>query len=65
MLENVMLLYQSPDSSQVNNSSERLWQWPKCKIANEIFPNLEALKATLNCLFLSKLKEFFVSLIRR
>ena len=64
MPDNVMLLYQPPYSPQVN-PSERLWQWSKGEIANEIFPNLEALKATLNCLFLSKPKKFFASLTHR
>jgi transposase len=62
--DNVMLLYQPPYSPQVN-SSERLWQWSKNEIANEIFPSLEALKATLNRLFLSKPKAFFASLTHR
>jgi len=64
MPDNVMLLYQPPYSPQVN-SSERLWQWSKGEIANEIFPNLAALKATLNRLFLSKPKAFFASLTHR
>jgi hypothetical protein len=42
-----------------------LWQWSKGEIANEIFPNLEALKATLSRLFLSKPKAFFASLTHR
>ena len=62
--DNVLLLYQPPYSPQVN-SSERLWQWSKNEIANEIFPSLEALKATLNRLFLSKIKAFFASLTHR
>ena len=62
--QSLMLLYQPPYSPQVN-SSERLWQWSKGEIANEIFPNLEALKATLNRLFLSKPKAFFASLTHR
>lgn len=64
MPDNVMLLYQPPYSPQVN-PSERLWQWSKGEIANEIFPNLEALKATLNRLFLSKPTAFFASLTHR
>lgn len=64
MPDNVMLLYQPPYSPQVN-PSERLWQWSKEEISNTIFSNLEALKSTLNDLFLSKPKEFFASLTHR
>ena len=64
MPDNVMLLYQPPHSPQVN-SSEQLWEWAKGEIANQIFPNLEILKKTLNQLFLSKPKAFFASLTRR
>ena len=60
----VMLLYQPPHSPQVN-SAEQLWDWAKGEIANQIFPNLEVLKKTLNQLFLSKPKAFFASLTRR
>lgn len=62
--DNIMLLYQPPYSPQVN-PSERLWQWSKGEIANEIFSSLDALKATLNRLFLSKPKAFFASLTHR
>ena len=61
---NVMRLYQPPHSPQVN-SAEQLWDWAKGEIANQIFPNLEVLKKTLNPLFLSKPKAFFASLTRR
>lgn len=64
MPDNVMLLYQPPNSPQVN-SSERLWAWAKDEIANQIFPNLAILKKVLNQLFLSKPKAFFASLTRR
>ena len=64
MPDNVMLLYQPPHSPQVN-SAEQLWDWAKGEIANQIFPNLEVLKKTLNQLFLSKPKAFFASLTRR
>ena len=64
MPDNMMLLYQPPHSPQVN-SSEQLWDWAKGEIANQIFPNLEVLKDTLNQLFLSKPKAFFASLTRR
>ncbi|HJW30831.1 MAG TPA: IS630 family transposase [Saprospiraceae bacterium] len=64
MPDNVMLLYQPPHSPQVN-SIEQLWDWAKGEIANQIFPNLEVLKKTLNQLFLSKSKAFFASLTRR
>ena len=64
MPDNVMLLYQPPPSPQVN-SSEQLWDWAKGEIANQLFPNLEVLKKTLNQLFLSKPKAFFASLTRR
>ena len=64
MPDNVMLLYQPPNSPQVN-SSERLWEWAKDEIANQIFPNLKSLKRVLNQLFLSKPKAFFASLTRR
>ncbi|MFO1431297.1 MAG: IS630 family transposase [Candidatus Competibacteraceae bacterium] len=60
----VMLLYQPPHSPQVN-PSEQVWDWAKGEIANQIFPNLEVLKKTLNQLFLSKPKAFFASLTRR
>jgi transposase len=59
----VMRLYQPPHSPQVN-SAEPLWDWAKGEIANQIFPNLEVLKKTLNQLFLSKPKAFFASLTR-
>ena len=64
MPDNVMLLYQPPNSPQVN-SSERLWEWAKDEIANQIFPTLESLKRVLNQLFLSKPKAFFASLTHR
>lgn len=64
MPDNVMLLYQPPHSPQVN-PAEQLWDWAKGEIANQIFPNLEVLKKTLNQLFLSKPKTFFASLTRR
>lgn len=64
MPDNVMLLYQPPHSPQVN-STERLWQWSKGEIANQIFPNLDALKVMLRNLFLSKPKAFFSSLTHR
>ena len=64
MPDNVMLLYQPPNSPQVN-SSEQLWEWAKGEIANQIFPNLEVLRKTLNPLFLSKPKAFFASLTSR
>ena len=64
MPDNVMLLYQPPHSPQVN-SAEQLWDWAKSEIANQIFPNVEVLKKTLNQLFLSKPKAFFASLTRR
>lgn len=64
MPANVMLLYQPPHSPQVN-SAEQLWDWAKGEIANQIFPNLEVLKKTLNQLFLSQPKAFFASLTRR
>jgi len=64
MPDNVMLLYQPPHSPQVN-SAEQLWDWAKGKIANQIFPNLEVLKKTLNQLFLSTPKAFFASLTCR
>ena len=64
MPDNIMLLYQPPYSPQVN-PSERLWQWSKGEISDTLFSNLEALKATLNHLFLSKPKEFFASLTHR
>jgi transposase len=64
MPDNVMLLYQPPYSPQVN-PTERLWQWSKGEVANQIFPNLEALKATLKDLFISKPKAFFASLTHR
>ena len=59
-----MLLYQPPHSPQVN-PAEQLWDWAKSEIANQIFPNLEVLKKTLNQLFLSKPKAFFASLTQR
>ena len=64
MPDNVMLLYQPPHSPQVN-SAERLWDWSKAEIANEVFPHLDALKAKLNHLFSSKPKAFFSSLTHR
>jgi transposase len=64
MPDNVMLLYQPPYSPQVN-PTERLWQWSKGEVANQMFPNLEALKATLKDLFISKPKAFFASLTHR
>lgn len=64
MPDNVMLLYQPPHSPQVN-STEQVWEWAKGEMANQIFPNLEVLKKTLNQLFLSKPKAFFASLTRR
>ena len=64
MPDNVMLLYQPPHSPQVN-SSERLWQWSKGEIANQVFANLDHLKATVKELFLSKPKAFFASLTHR
>ena len=64
MPDNVMLLYQPPHSPQVN-SAEQLWDGAKGEIANQIFPNVEVLKKTLNQLFLSKPKAFFASLTRR
>jgi transposase len=64
MPDNVMLLYQPPHSPQVN-SSERLWQWSKGEIANQVFTDLESLKTTLKNLFLSKPKAFFASLTHR
>jgi transposase len=64
MPDNVMLLYQPPNSPQVN-SSEQWWKWAKGEIANQLFPNLDVLKETLNQLFLSKPKAFFASLTRR
>lgn len=59
-----MLLYQPPHSPQVN-PAEQLWDWAKGEIANQIFPNVEVLKKTLNQLFLSKPKVFFASLTHR
>jgi transposase len=64
MPDNVMLLYQPPNSPQVN-SSEQLSEWVKGEISNQIFPNLEVLRKTLNQLFLSKPKAFFASLTSR
>lgn len=64
MPDNVMLLYQPPHSPQVN-STERLWQWSKGEISNQIFPNLDALKVMLRNLFLSKPIAFFSSLTHR
>ena len=64
MPDNVMLLYQPPHSPQVN-SSEQLWEWAKGEIANQLFPNLEVLKKTLNQLFLCKPQAFFAALTRR
>src|SRR5512144_3124988 len=64
MPDNMMLLYQPPNSPQVN-ATEQVWEWAKGEIANQIFPNLEVLKKTLNQLFLSKPKAFFASLTRR
>ena len=61
MPDNVMLLYQPPHSPQVN-SSERLWQWSKGEIANQVFADFDHLKATVKEIFLSKPKAFFASL---
>jgi len=64
MPDHVRRLYQPPNSPQVN-SSEQLWDWAKGEISNQIFPNLEVLRKTLNQLFLSKPKAFFASLTSR
>ncbi len=62
--DNVMLLYQPPNSPQVN-STEQVWEWAKGEIANRNFPTLDVLKQTLNQLFLPKPKAFFAWLTRR
>lgn len=64
MPDNVMLLYQPPHSPQVN-PAERLWQWAKGQVANRLFEDLAALKATVKDLFASQSNDFFASLTHR
>lgn len=61
MPDNAMLLYQPPHSPQVN-SAERLWQWSKGELANEIFHDLDELKEVVKNLFASVSRKFIASL---